>query len=81
MSFNDYILGDLIKEFKKQGWEVMDADKAFQDNIFQNIPKSDFAGESLIYAMAKQSGKYDHLLRYPAEDSRYEKEKMDHLGL
>ena len=74
-------LGDLIKEFREQGWEVIDGDKAFQDNIFQNIPKSDFAGESLIYSMAKQSGKYDHLLRYPAEDSRYEKEKMDNLGL
>jgi len=74
-------LGDLIKEFKEQGWAVIDADKAFQDEIFQNIPKSNFAGESLIYSRAKQSGKYDHVLRYPAEDSRYEKDKMDKLGL
>ncbi len=74
-------LGDLIAEFKEQGWEVIDADEAFQDEIFTNIPKSSFAGESLIYSMAKQSGKYDHSLRYPAEDSRYEKDKMDELGL
>lgn len=74
-------LGDLIKKFKEQGWEVIDAEKAFQDDIFKNIPKSNFAGESLIYSMAKQSGKYNHLLRYPAEDSRYEKDKMDTLGL
>ncbi len=74
-------LGDLIKEFKEQGWDVIDADKAFQDEIFKSIPKSNFAGESLIYSMAKQSGKYDHVLRYSAEDSRYEKEEMDKLDL
>ncbi|WP_108801946.1 polysaccharide deacetylase family protein [Aquimarina sp. Aq107] len=74
-------LGDLIKKFKKQGWEVIDADKAFEDEIFTKIPTSDFAGESLIYSMAKQSKKYDQILRYPAEDSRYEKNKMHTLGL
>ncbi|MEP0266861.1 polysaccharide deacetylase family protein [Dokdonia sp.] len=74
-------LGDLITEFKEQGWEVIDADKAFQDEVFKSIPKSNFAGESFIYSMAKQSGKYGHLLRYPAEDSRYEKGKMDTLDL
>ena len=74
-------LDDLIKKFKEQGWEIIDADKAFQDEIFKKIPKSNFAGESLIYSMAKQSEKYGHLLRYPAEDSRYEKDKMDKLGL
>lgn len=74
-------LDDLIKKFKEQGWEIIDADKAFQDQIFKKIPKSNFAGESLIYSIAKQSEKYEHLLRYPAEDSRYEKDKMDKLGL
>lgn len=74
-------LGDLIEEFKEKGWEVIDADKAYQDEIFKSIPGSNFAGESLIYAKAKQSGKYNHLLRYPAEDSRYEKDKMNKFGL
>ncbi|MDY8135414.1 polysaccharide deacetylase family protein [Aquimarina sp. 2201CG5-10] len=74
-------LDDLIKKFKEQGWEIIDADNAFQDEIFKSIPKSNFAGESLIYSMAKQSGKHDHLLRYPAEDGQYEKGKMDKLGL
>jgi len=31
--------------------------------------------------MAKQTGLFDSLLRYPAEDGEYEKEKMDALGL
>ncbi len=74
-------LDDLIEKFKAEGWEVIDADKAFQDKVFSQIPKSSFAGESLIYSMAKQSGKYNQLLRYPAEDGRYEKTEMDRLGL
>ena len=74
-------LGDLIEKFKEKGWEVTNADKAYQDQIFDNIPKSDFAGESLIYSLAKQSGKYQESLRFPAEDSRYEKDKMNKLGL
>lgn len=74
-------LGDLIKEFKEKGWVVIDAEKAYQDKIFNKVPKSEFAGESLIWSLAKESGKYNGLLRYPAEDSRYEKDIMDSLGL
>ncbi len=74
-------LGDLIEEFKAKGWEVINAEEAYKDQIFENIPSSDFAGESLIYSIAKQSGNYDQTLRYPAEDSRYEKAKMNALGL
>ena len=74
-------LDDLIRKFKEEGWELIDADKAYQDKIFEKIPDHDFAGESLIYSLAKQSGKYDQTLRYPAEDSRYERKKMNELGL
>lgn len=74
-------LGDLIKEFKEKGWVVIDSEKAYKDKVFDNVPKSEFAGESLIWSLAKESGKYEELLRYPAEDSRYEKDKMDSLGL
>jgi peptidoglycan-N-acetylglucosamine deacetylase len=31
--------------------------------------------------LAKETGKFDGLLRYPGEDDRYEKQKMDALGL
>jgi peptidoglycan/xylan/chitin deacetylase (PgdA/CDA1 family) len=74
-------LGDLIKKFKAEGWAVIDADKAYEDDIFKNVPAATVAGESLIYSLAKQSGNYDESLRYPAEDSRFEKDKMDALGL
>ena len=74
-------LGDLIEKFKNDGWEVINTDNAYNDKVYKMIPNSDFAGESLIYSMAKQSGKYEKTLRYPAEDSRYEIDKMDILGL
>ncbi len=74
-------LDDLIKHFKKNGWEVIDADYAYNDEIFSKTPNTLPAGESLIWALAKESGNFENILRYPAEDSRYEKDKMDKLGL
>ena len=74
-------LGDLIQEFKNKGWTIIDADKAYGDEVFEHQPNSEFAGESLIWSLAKQSGKYEDSLRYPAEDSRYEKDEMDSRGL
>lgn len=74
-------LDDLIQYYKDKGWEVMDADKAFQDEIYKEEPDNNPAGESLIWALAKKSGKFESLLRYPAEDDVYEKPQMDKLGL
>jgi len=74
-------LDDLINHFKANGWEVVDADKAYQDAIYKEVPSMIPAGESLIWALAKQSGRFDKVLRYPGEDGAYEKPKMDKLGL
>lgn len=74
-------IDDLITHFKDKGWEVIDAKEAFTDSIYNKAPITIPAGESLIWALAKQAGGYDSILRYPAEDSRYEKEGMDNLGL
>lgn len=74
-------LGDLVKMFKAKGWKIVDAEEAFKDPIFQSSPTNIPAGESLIWALAKESGKFEEVLRFPAEDSQYEKEKMDKLGL
>ena len=74
-------LGELIQYFKDIGWEGIDADKAYKDDFYSqeslNIP----AGESLVWALAKESGRFDKVLRYPAEDGEYEKILMDKLGL
>ncbi|MFN8343887.1 MAG: polysaccharide deacetylase family protein [Spirosomataceae bacterium] len=74
-------LDDLIKHFEDNGWEVVNADKAYKDPIFNEVPNNVPAGESLIWALAKQSGKFEKVLRYPAEDGDYEKPFMDKLGL
>ena len=74
-------LKSLIQKFKAEGWEVIDAIEAYQDPIYKQIPNNEPAGESLIWALAKESGKFEDQLRYPAEDSRYEKKEMDELGL
>lgn len=72
-------LDDLIKMFREKGWDVISADEAYKDEIFEQQPSQ--AGENLIWALAKQSGKFEERLRYPAESGKYEKDKMDQLGL
>jgi peptidoglycan-N-acetylglucosamine deacetylase len=74
-------LGDLIKMFRDKGWTILNAEDAYQDEIFMSEPTNVPAGESLIWALAKQTGKFDSILRYPGEDESYEKDRMDELGL
>jgi peptidoglycan-N-acetylglucosamine deacetylase len=81
-------LGDLIKAFRSNGWNVIDADDAFTDPVFKLNPSNVPAGESLIWALARESGKFQDVLRYPAdvlrypaEDGEYERARMDKLGL
>jgi len=59
----------------------LDADKAFEDEVFQKQPANVPAGESIVWALAKETGKFESILRYPAEDGEYEKDEMDKLGL
>jgi hypothetical protein len=74
-------LNDLMAAFEKEGWELIDADEAFTDPIFEMTPDIVPAGESIIWGLARESGKFDNVIRYPAEDSPYEEEKMNRLGL
>lgn len=78
---NALFLGDLLDIFKSRGWKLIDAQEAFKDPVFQAAPKIVPAGESIIWALAKETGKFNNLLRYPGEDSEYEKAKMDKMGL
>jgi hypothetical protein len=78
---NGLFLGDVLQMFKSKGWKLIDADEAFNDAIFSAEPQFLPAGQSIIWALAKETGKFDHLLRYPGEDGDYEKPKMDALGL
>lgn len=78
---NALFLGDLLDVFKKKGWKLIDAVNAFKDPVFASEPTNVPAGESIIWALAKQSGRFDSLLRYPGEDASYENAKMDQMGL
>ena len=78
---NALFLGDLLDMFQSKGWKLIDAADAFKDPVFSVEPKIVPAGESIVWAIAKESGKFDSLLRYPGEDSEYEDAKMDQLGL
>jgi peptidoglycan/xylan/chitin deacetylase (PgdA/CDA1 family) len=74
---NALFLEDLIMMFKEKGWEFVNANDAFSDDIGRTKPDILPAGESLIWALAKESVKYNDILRYPGEDADYEKEKLD----
>ena len=76
----NYVKGDLIKMFTEKGWKITPATETYNDEIYSKEPNNVPAGESLIWALAKESGKFDKVLRYPAEDSAYEKQKLDQLG-
>ena len=78
---NALFLGDLLDMFRSKGWKLIDAADAFKDPVFSASPNIVPAGESIIWALAKETGKFEKLLRYPGEDSQYEKAKMDKLGL
>lgn len=78
---NALFLDDVIAMLKENGWTIIDADIAFGDPIFAREPDIVPAGESIIWALAKEARNYDDELRYPAESSEYEKETMDKLGL
>jgi peptidoglycan/xylan/chitin deacetylase (PgdA/CDA1 family) len=78
---NALFLDDLIGMFVAKGWKPVDATYAFADEIYDQQPNILPAGESLIWALAKQSGKFESELRYPGEDDVYENPKMDALKL
>ena len=78
---NALFLGDVLDMFRERGWEPISADQAYADPIYERRPDILPAGESLVWALAKETGKFDAVLRYPGEDDTYENPKMDKLGL
>ena len=78
---NQLFLGDVLDMFKRKGWKLIDAENAFTDSVFTAAPNILPAGESIMWALAKETGKFRDILRYPGEDSEYEKPKMDRLAL
>jgi hypothetical protein len=67
--------------FRSNRWKPVDAEYAYKDEVYDRQPKTLPAGEGLIWALAKESGKFEKELRYPAEDDVYENPHMDALNL
>ena len=78
---NGLFLGDLLRMYERKGWKLIDAEKAYTDPVFDSAPNIVPAGESLVWALAKETGKYEKVLRYPGEDGEFEKARMDARGL
>jgi peptidoglycan-N-acetylglucosamine deacetylase len=65
--------------FRSRGWKVVDAEQAFSDPLYGARPNTVPAGESIIWALAKETGVQG--LRYPGEDDVYEIPILDAAGL
>jgi len=77
---NELYLGDILDQYKRLGWNLVDADQAYTDPVFNEKPDVLPAGDSLVLALAIQAGK-TKLPRNPPEDSEYEAPAMDRLKL
>jgi len=78
---NALFLDDLLAMYERRGWTIIDAAKAFEDPVFARLPDSMPSGQSIVWGLAKESGKFERELRYPGEDGPAEKAKLDALGL
>ena len=76
---NAFFLKDVVQMFKEKGWTLIDSEAAFKDPVYAMRPDIIPAGQSILWALAKQKGLPD--LRYPGEDAVYEKPILDCLGL
>lgn len=74
-------LNDLLAMFRARGWRLIDASTAFASPEFAQEFDVLPAGQSLVWAAAKATGRFEGSLRYPAEDGKYEASKMDAAGL
>jgi hypothetical protein len=77
---SELYLADVLDQYKRKGWKLIDAEHAFSDPVFSEQPNVLPAGDSLVLALALQSGKAARQ-RYPSEDGDYEAPNMDRLGL
>jgi len=76
---NALFLSDVLAMFKSKGWQLLDLDDALSDPVYDIAPQILPAGESILWAIAKEKGASN--LRSPGEDGSYEKPILDGLGL
>jgi hypothetical protein len=77
---NARFLGDVLDEYTRQGWKLVDAAQAYTDPVFRENPDVLPAGDSLVLAVGVERGKVERM-RSPSEDGTYEAPHMDRLRL
>lgn len=77
---NARFMGDVLDQYKKQGWKLIDAAEAYTDPLYKEEPDVLPAGDSLVLAVGVANGKVKRA-RWPSEDGVYEAPAMDKLGL
>ncbi len=78
---NALFLSDVLDALAARGWTFISAEEAYTDAVFASEPQIIPAGESLAWALAKETGRFERELRYPGEDDVYEAPKLAKLGL
>jgi peptidoglycan/xylan/chitin deacetylase (PgdA/CDA1 family) len=73
---NAMFLDDVIRSLTAKGWAFHQTLDAYKDPIYREQPDIVPAGEGIIWALAKAQEKHAKKLRYPAEDSEYEAERL-----
>ena len=76
---NAAFLPDVIDMFRSKGWAIISPEEAFADPLYSMKPNILPAGESILWSLANEKGIKG--LRYPGEDSVYEKPKLEAMGL
>lgn len=76
---NALFLRDVIGMFRNKGWTLVDSEVAFADPVYAMRPDILPAGESILWALAREKGHPG--LRFPGEDETYEKPILDRLHL
>jgi peptidoglycan/xylan/chitin deacetylase (PgdA/CDA1 family) len=78
-ALNARAVPELVKAFRDRGWTFIDPATAYKDPMYGTPPPVLPAGESIVWSLARQAGREG--LRYPAEDSVYERGRLAALGL
>jgi hypothetical protein len=78
-ALNAAALPEVIEAFRTRGWHFVAARTAFEDPLYAMQPMTLPAGESILWALAKERGVDG--LRYPAEDAAYERPLLQRQGL
>lgn len=76
-AINAAFLPDVIAMFRARDWQLVSPAEAWADPAYTLEPQALPAGESHLWALAKERGLGN--LRYPAESDEYEKERLDLL--